>query len=203
MERNQAYGNTVQTSQTEAGTEHVLYDSLSIDPRDLEILNSTYPALQQLQDLRERILAKYQSVENTPSDSPSLVACILSHPRKFTDEQLSRFIQFIYDERIIKNLPSLRSAIEVFHPRFSSKPQFIQVKPLESNVPSKTLIQIFGFLSDRFAIQGNVKEILQQHFVSNAGTVISEKTIEKYVGPRKDKYPLDSFIKKKLEAIFP
>ena len=174
----------------------------SIDPDDLRLLNSIYPAKKELNELYERILSKYDSTTNNLHDAPDPVACILRHPEKFTDEQLSRFIEFIYEERIIKNLPSLRATIEALQPRFSIKPLFIQLPPLESEVSSVTLIQIFDFLSDHFAIKGRLQEMLPQHFLSNAGTAISPKTIQKNTGSRKKEYPLDSYLKRKLEAIF-
>ncbi|MCU0435362.1 MAG: hypothetical protein MUC87_18035 [Bacteroidia bacterium] len=203
MEEKTTYGHQETTSFTGELSSDGLYRGLSIDPDDLRLLNSIYPLWRELSELREKILSKYHFSAGDLSVAPAPVACILRHPHKFTDEQLSRFIQFIYYERIIKNLSSPRSAIEALHPRFSSKPQFISLKQLESNVPSATLIHIFNFLSDRFVIIGNLQEILPQHFLSNAGTGISIKTIQKYIGSRKKEYPLDPFLKAKLEAIFP
>lgn len=203
MKRKTTYGHQETTSLTGEWSTDGLYNGLSIDPDDLRLLISTYTAWKELSELRERILAKYQSEVSEPTGEYASVACILRHAQKFTDEQFSRFIQFIYEEKILKNLPSLRATIEVLQPRFSIEPQYIRIQPLESNVPSATLIQIFDFLSDRFAIAGNLQIIIPQHFLSNTGTAISIKTIQKYIGPRKKEYPLDLYLKGKLEAIFP
>ena len=203
MEAKNTYGHQKTTSLTGELSSDGLYNGLPIDPVDIQLLNSTYSAWKTLSELREGIYAKYDSQTDNLPVVPAPVACILRHPKKFTDAQFAQFIKFIYDEQIIKNLSSLRMAIEALQPRFSVEPMYIRLQPLESNVPSKTIIQIFDFVSDRFAISGNLKEILPQHFVSNTGTEINIKTIKKYIGNRKEEYPLDSYLKAKLEAIFP